>query len=78
MPLIRKANRATVPATRRLVDLIAISPLTYTELERKAGIGQGTIKQWVCGKHGATILMATCVGEVLGYRLKWEKIDAES
>jgi hypothetical protein len=75
MPSRPIINRARVPATKELVEMIAASPLTYRQLEQKAGVGEGVIKQWVCGKHGGTALMMTCVGEVLGYRLKWEKID---
>jgi hypothetical protein len=68
-------NRASVPITKELIDLARASPLTYHQLERKAGIGHDVIAQWAVGKYGGSAISLTCVGEVLGYRLKWEKID---
>lgn len=68
-------NRAAWPVLRELVDAAHCSSLKIKQIEKKAGVADGTIRRWRIAEHGASITSAVCVAEVLGYDIKLVKND---
>ncbi len=71
----RSEPRTAIEAVRTLMAIVDASDMSDHDICRKAGVNISALSDWRGGKSSPTLITIGSVGQVLGFKLKWEPIE---
>ena len=74
-PVGRNAITTTDPLMKEFFRALYKSGMSQEEFAKKVGITTQSVSRYKHGVATPTITMVTAMAQVLGYKLKWEKLD---
>lgn len=74
----RTPVRLNLAVVKELEEILLNDGRTIDEICRKAGVYQHSWQHWRAGKHSPRLDLFDSLAQVLGYRIKIEKIQEET